>query len=60
VEIMPTELRERLGQKVAEFDPPALAAWKVQLLQRIGPVGAKYGFPDAVIYSLRSQHCGKD
>jgi hypothetical protein len=60
VQEMPAALRERLGQKVAELDPPALAGWKVLLLQRIGPVGGKYGFPDAVIYSLRSQHCGKD
>jgi hypothetical protein len=58
--IMPDALHERLGQKVAELDEPVIAAWKVPLLERMGPVGGKYGFSDAIIYSLRSDYCGKD
>jgi hypothetical protein len=59
-QIMPDALHQRLGEKMAELDQPILAGWKVLLLQRVGPVGRKYGFPDAVIYSLGRQHCGKD
>jgi hypothetical protein len=57
---MPEELRERLQAPLGEFDQPALAPWKNFLLQRMGAIGGKYGFSDAVIYSLRTDACGKD
>ncbi len=57
---MPEALRERLGEPVAEFVQPTLPGWKDRLLRAMGDVDGKYGFPDAVIYSLRSQRCGKD
>jgi hypothetical protein len=57
---MPAALRERLHNSVAEFDQPALSAWRHQLLTDIGEIGGKYGFSDVVIYSLKSQHCGED
>jgi hypothetical protein len=57
---MPEELRERLQAPLEEFDQPALAQWKNVLLQRMGEIGGKYGFPDAVIYSLKAEACGKD
>jgi hypothetical protein len=57
---MPDALQKHFGRKVAELDQPPMTAWKVQLLQRMGPVGGKYGFADVVIYSLRSNRCGKD
>jgi hypothetical protein len=57
---MPDALRERSRGPVAEFDQPALAGWKHLLLKKIGGVGGKYGFPDVVIYSLGSEHCGDD
>lgn len=59
-EPMPAALRERLHNSVAEFDQPALSAWRRQLLTEIGEIGGKYGFPDAVIYSLKGRHCGED
>ena len=57
-QLMPQALRERLREPVAEFDQPALTEWRTFLLKKIGGVGGKYGFPDAVIYSLGSSHCG--
>lgn len=57
---MPEEVRERLQAPLGEFDQPALAQWKNVLLQRMGEIGGKYGFPDAVIYSLKTEACGKD
>jgi hypothetical protein len=57
---MPDALRERLQAPLAEFNQPALARWKVLLLQRIGEIGGKYGFPDVVLYTLESRHCEKD
>ena len=57
---MPEELRERLQVPLGEFDQPAVAQWKNVLLQRMGEIGGKYGFPDAVIYSLNTEACGKD
>lgn len=53
-EPMPDALRERLANKVGEFDQPPLASWKQQMLGRFGEISGKYGFPDAVVYSLRS------
>jgi hypothetical protein len=58
--IMPNALRERLGPRVAELDEPPIATWKVLLLDNMSQVGGKYGFSDAVIYSLNSKPCGKD
>jgi hypothetical protein len=58
MQLMPDALRARLRGPVAEFDQPALAVWKDLLLKKIGGVGGKYGFPDVVIYSLGSNHCG--
>jgi hypothetical protein len=57
---MPEDLRERLQTPLGEFDQPAVAQWKNVLLQRMGEIGGKYGFPDAVIYSLNTEACGKD
>jgi hypothetical protein len=54
---MPTALRERVQAPVAEFDQPSLPAWKETLLQRLGRIGGKYGFPDVVIYTLKSPNC---
>jgi hypothetical protein len=56
---MPEALRERLQGPPAEFEQPALARWKDLLLQQIGDVGGKYGFPDVVLYSLKSDRCGR-
>ena len=53
-EPMPDALRERLVSKVGEFHQPPLASWKEGVLGRIGEISGKYGFPDAVVYSLRS------
>lgn len=53
-EPMPDALRERLANKVGEFRQPRLVSWKEQVLGNIGAIGGKYGFPDAVIYSLKS------
>lgn len=57
---MPEALRERLREPVAEFDQPSLPLWKDRLLGEMGDIGGKYGFPDVVIYSLRSQSCDKN
>jgi hypothetical protein len=56
---MPEALRERLQGPLAEFGQPPLARWKDLLLQQIGDVGGKYGFPDVLLYSLKSQRCGR-
>jgi hypothetical protein len=53
-EPMPAALRDRLDTKVGEFDQPPLTAWSERVLERFGEIGGKYGFPDAVIYSLKS------
>ena len=53
-EPLPAALRDRLDTKVGEFNQPPLPAWRVRVLERFGEIGGKYGFPDAVIYSLRS------
>jgi hypothetical protein len=53
-EPMPEALRERLLLKAVEFKQPPLPRWKEKLLDNIGPVMGKYGFPDTVIYQLRS------
>lgn len=61
VESMPEVLRERLLPKVGEFNQPPLSPWRERLLDRLGPIGGKYGFPDVAIYPLRAlRHCGKD
>ena len=57
---MPDSLREHLKLRVAEFDQPALPGWKSVLLRNIGEVGSKYGFPDVVIYSLKTERCGTE
>lgn len=54
---MPEALRARLQEPVAEFDQPSLAHWKDQLLRGMVDIGGKYGFPDVVIYSLKSSRC---
>ncbi len=51
---MPDALRDRLANKVGEFHQPPLASWKERVLGRIGEISGKYGFPDAVVYSLKS------
>lgn len=53
-EPMPEALRDRLVSKVGEFHQPPLALWKERELGRIGEISGKYGFPDAVVYSLKS------
>jgi hypothetical protein len=53
-EPMPDVLRERLLPKAGEFKQPPLSPWKEKLLGSLGPVVGKYGFPDTVIYPLRS------
>jgi hypothetical protein len=53
-EPMPEALRERLLSKAGEFKQPPLPRWKEKLLDNIGPAMGKYGFPDTVIYQLRS------
>lgn len=57
---MPTALRERVEAPLAEFDQPPLPGWKDQVLQRLGDIGGKYGFPNVVIYSLKSPDCAQD
>jgi hypothetical protein len=57
---MPEPLRARSQPKVGEFREPPLSPWTEGLLRRMGPVGAKYGYPDVAIYPLRSlDRCGK-
>jgi hypothetical protein len=53
-EPMPDVLREHLLPKAAEFNQPPLPRWKKKLLDNIGPVMGKYGFPDTAIYPLKS------
>ncbi len=53
-EPMPDALRDRLANKVGEFHQPPLASWKERVLGRFGEISGKYGFPDAVVYSLKS------
>jgi hypothetical protein len=53
-EPMPDALRDRLANKVGEFHQPPLASWKERVLGGIGEISGKYGFPDAVVYSLKS------
>jgi hypothetical protein len=53
-EPMPAALRDRLANKVGEFHQPPLASWKERVLGRFGEISGKYGFPDAVVYSLKS------
>jgi hypothetical protein len=59
-EPMPQVLRERLLPKVGELNQPPLSLWRERVLDRLGPIGGKYGFPDVAIYPLRAlRHCGK-
>jgi hypothetical protein len=51
---MPFALRERLSRRVARLRQSPLAAWKDALITRMDPREEDYGFPDAVIYSLKS------
>ena len=53
-EPLPAVLQDRLNAKVGEFNQPPLSAWRERVLERFGEIGGKYGFPDAVIYSLKS------
>ncbi len=53
-EPMPDALRDRLAEKMGEFHQPPLASWKERMLSRIGEISGKYGFPDAVVYSLKN------
>lgn len=53
-EPMPDALRDRLAEKMGEFHQPRLPLWKERMLGRIGEISGKYGFPDAVVYSLKS------
>jgi hypothetical protein len=53
-EPMPAALRDRLNTKVGELNQPPLTARRERVLGRFGEIGGKYGFPDAVIYSLKS------
>jgi hypothetical protein len=60
-EPMPQVLRDRLLPKVGEFRQPPIAPWREKLLDNLGLIAGKYGFPDATIYPLRSLNaCGKD
>jgi hypothetical protein len=60
-ETMPEILSERLLPEAAEFDQPPLSPWKEKLLNHLGPIVGKYGFPDAIIYPLKSlDNCGKN
>ncbi len=51
---MPAALRDRLQPAIGELVQPPIPAWKWSLLLRLGPVAGKFGFPDAVLYPLRS------
>ena len=52
---------QRLLPKAGEFDQPPLSPWREKVLNNIGPIGGKYGFPDATIYPLRSlDNCEKN
>jgi hypothetical protein len=60
-EPMPQVLRDRLLPKVGEFRQPSLSPSREKLLNSIGTISGKYGFPDTTIYPLRSLNdCGKD
>jgi hypothetical protein len=60
-EPMPQVLRDRLLPKVGEFLQPPLSPTKEKLLNSLGTISGKYGFPDATIYPLRSLNdCGRD
>ena len=59
-EPMPGALRERLQSKAGEFKQPPLSRWQEKLVDNIGLVIGKYGFPDTVIYQLKSlRGCAK-
>jgi hypothetical protein len=51
---MPEPLSDRLGDQIGELQQPPLSPWKAQVLNRIGEVAGKYGFPDVLIYSLKA------
>ena len=51
---MPEALRDRVVNDLGEFHQPPLASWKERVLGRIGEISGKYGFPDAVVYSLKN------
>ena len=57
---VPEALRERMQGSPTEFRQPPLATWRREALSLIGQIDGKFGFPDAVIYPLKSQRCGKD
>jgi hypothetical protein len=59
-EPMPEDLRKRVQAPLGEFHQPVLPQWKDALLQKMGEIGGKYGFPDAVMYALGNDACGKD
>jgi hypothetical protein len=54
-EPMPEAIRARLGEKVAEFHQPPLSSRKEAVLQGIGQVAGKYGFPDVAVFRLKSR-----
>jgi hypothetical protein len=51
---MPAAVQDRLNSKIGEFDQPPLAPWIEKILGRMGDIGGKFGFPDAVVYSLKN------
>jgi len=53
-EPLPAAVQDRLDTKIGEFDQPPLAPWIERVLGRMGEIGGKYGFPDAVVYSLKN------
>jgi hypothetical protein len=59
-EPMPAALEARLGPKIAEFRQPPLTKWRAGLLEDLGALPGKYGFPDVAIFQLRTSGvCGK-
>jgi hypothetical protein len=59
-EPMPVALEARLGPKISELRQPRLPKWNEGLLEELGPITGKYGFPDIAIFQIRKPEvCGK-
>jgi hypothetical protein len=53
-EAMPAVLHNHLAVKAGELVQPPLSPWREKLLNDLGPMVVKYGFPDLAIYRLKS------
>jgi hypothetical protein len=56
-QLMPQPVSDRLQGPIAEFNQPPLSGWRRWILSRLGDIGGKNGFPDAIIYATKSARC---